>query len=123
MAPMLRRSSRDVLEIVKSECRPHDLALLDAGYTTGAVVAPVKEPLITTGEATMLGVSRPTLLSLVESSEPSGRRRRSSLATRTDFSSASCSRGASQANLLDVVTQRSATDDPRSIRSITSTGM
>jgi excisionase family DNA binding protein len=45
------------------------LALLDAERTTGAVVVPVKEMFTTTEAATMLGLSRPTLMKLVESGE------------------------------------------------------
>lgn len=45
------------------------LALLDAERTTGAVVLPVKELFTTTEAATMLGVSRPTLMKLVEAGE------------------------------------------------------
>jgi excisionase family DNA binding protein len=45
------------------------LALLDAERTTGAVVVPVKELFTTTQAATMLGLSRPTLMKLIESGE------------------------------------------------------
>lgn len=45
------------------------LALLDAERTTGAVVVPVKELFTTTEAATMLGVSRPTLMKLIRSGE------------------------------------------------------
>jgi excisionase family DNA binding protein len=45
------------------------LALLDAERTTGAVVVPIKELFTTTEAATMLGVSRPTLMKLVEAGE------------------------------------------------------
>ena len=45
------------------------LALLDAERTTGAVVVPVKELFTTTEAATMLGLSRPTLMKLIESGE------------------------------------------------------
>ena len=45
------------------------LALLDAERTTGAVVVPIKELFTTTEAATMLGLSRPTLMKLVESGE------------------------------------------------------
>lgn len=45
------------------------LALLDAERTTGAVVVPVKEFFTTTEAATMLGLSRPTLMKLIESGE------------------------------------------------------
>ena len=45
------------------------LALLDAERTTGAVVVPVKELFTTTEIATMLGLSRPTLMKLIESGE------------------------------------------------------
>lgn len=45
------------------------LALLDAERTTGAVVVPVKELFTTTEAATMLGLSRPTLMKIVESGE------------------------------------------------------
>ncbi len=45
------------------------LALLDAERTTGAVVVPIKELFTTTEAATMLGVSRPTLMKLVEAGD------------------------------------------------------
>lgn len=45
------------------------LALLDAERTTGAVVIPIKQVFTTTEAATMLGLSRPTLMKLVESGE------------------------------------------------------
>jgi excisionase family DNA binding protein len=45
------------------------LALLDAERTTGALVVPVKELFTTTEAATMLGLSRPTLMKLIESGE------------------------------------------------------
>lgn len=45
------------------------LALLDAERTTGTVVVPIKELFTTTEAATMLGLSRPTLMKLVESGE------------------------------------------------------
>ena len=45
------------------------LALLDAERTTGAVVVPIKERFSTTEAATMLGLSRPTLMKLIESGE------------------------------------------------------
>lgn len=45
------------------------LALLDAERTTGAIVVPIKELFSTTETATMLGVSRPTLMKLIESGE------------------------------------------------------
>lgn len=45
------------------------LALLDAERTTGAVVVPVKELFTTTQAATMLRMSRPTLMNLLESGE------------------------------------------------------
>lgn len=45
------------------------LALLDAERTTGAVVVAVKEVFTTTEAATMLGISRPTLMKLVDSGE------------------------------------------------------
>lgn len=45
------------------------LALLDAERTTGAVVIPIKEVFTTTETATMLGLSRPTLMKLIESGE------------------------------------------------------
>jgi len=45
------------------------LALLDAERTTGAVVVPVKELFTTTEAATMLGLSRPTLMKLIASGE------------------------------------------------------
>ncbi|MCL2467831.1 MAG: excisionase family DNA-binding protein [Micrococcales bacterium] len=45
------------------------LALLDAELTTGAVVVPVKETFTTTEAATMLGLSRPTLMKLIDSGE------------------------------------------------------
>src|ERR1700760_1993772 len=45
------------------------LALLGAGRTTGPVVVPTKELFTTTEAATMLGLSRPTLMKLIESGE------------------------------------------------------
>lgn len=45
------------------------LALLDAERTTGAVVVPAKELFTTTEAATMLGLSRPTLMKLVAAGE------------------------------------------------------
>lgn len=45
------------------------LALLDAERTTGAVVVPAKELFTTTEAATMLGLSRPTLMKLIASGE------------------------------------------------------
>ena len=45
------------------------LALLDAERTTGAVVVPAKELFTTTEAATMLGLSRPTLMKHIESGE------------------------------------------------------
>jgi excisionase family DNA binding protein len=45
------------------------LELLDAERTTGAVVVPIKEMFTTTEAATMLGVSRPTLMKLIDSGE------------------------------------------------------
>jgi len=45
------------------------LALLDAERATGAVVVPVKELFTTTEAATMLGLSRATLMKRIESGE------------------------------------------------------
>ena len=45
------------------------LALLDAERTTGAVVVPAKELFTTTEAATMLGLSRPTLMKLIAAGE------------------------------------------------------
>jgi len=45
------------------------LALLDAERTTGAVVVPAKELFTTTEAATMLGLSRPTLMKHIASGE------------------------------------------------------
>ena len=45
------------------------LALLDAERTTGAVVIPIKEAFTTTEAASMLGLSRPTLMKLIEADE------------------------------------------------------
>lgn len=45
------------------------LALLDAERTSGAVVVPIKEEFTTTEAATMLGLSRPTLMRLVAAGE------------------------------------------------------
>lgn len=42
------------------------LMLLDAESTTGAVVVPIKEVFTTTEAATMLGLSRPTLMKYIE---------------------------------------------------------
>ena len=43
--------------------------MLDAELTTGAVVVPVMEAFTTTQAATMLGLSRPTLMMLIDSGE------------------------------------------------------
>jgi excisionase family DNA binding protein len=45
------------------------LALLEAERSTGAVVVAVKELFTTTEAATMLGLSRPTLMKLIETGE------------------------------------------------------
>jgi excisionase family DNA binding protein len=45
------------------------LALLDAERTTGAVVLPIKELFTTTEAAAMLGISRPTLMKLIDAGE------------------------------------------------------
>ena len=45
------------------------LELLEAESTAGAVVVPVKEQFTTTEAARMLGISRPTLMKLIESGE------------------------------------------------------
>lgn len=45
------------------------LTLLDAERTTGAVVIPIREMFTTTEAAAMLGLSRPTLMKLVEAGE------------------------------------------------------
>ena len=45
------------------------LSLLDAERTTGAVVVPIQELFTTTEAATMLGLSRPTLMKLIASGE------------------------------------------------------
>ncbi|MCL2541438.1 MAG: helix-turn-helix domain-containing protein [Nocardioidaceae bacterium] len=45
------------------------LALLDAERTTGAVVVPIKELFTTTEAATMLGLSRATLMKAVEAGD------------------------------------------------------
>lgn len=45
------------------------LTLLDAERTTGAVVVPIRELFSTTEAATMLGLSRPTLMKLIEAGE------------------------------------------------------
>lgn len=42
------------------------LALLDAEQTTGAIVVPAKEEFTTTEAATILGMSRPTLMRMIE---------------------------------------------------------
>lgn len=42
------------------------LALLDAEQTTGAVVVPAKQEFTTTQAAKILGMSRPTLMRLIE---------------------------------------------------------
>lgn len=42
------------------------LALLDAEQTTGAVVVPAKEEFTTTEAAKILGMSRPTLMRMIE---------------------------------------------------------
>jgi excisionase family DNA binding protein len=45
------------------------LALLDAERTTGAVVVPVKELFTTTEAVRLLGLSRPTLMKLIEAGD------------------------------------------------------
>lgn len=45
------------------------LELLEAEGTAGAVVVPVKEQFTTTEAAKMLGISRPTLMKLIDSGE------------------------------------------------------
>ncbi|MBJ2163451.1 excisionase family DNA-binding protein [Acidovorax sp. IB03] len=45
------------------------LALLEAESATGAVVVPVKEQFTTTEAARLLGISRPTLMKLIETGE------------------------------------------------------
>lgn len=45
------------------------LELLEAESATGAVVVPVKEQFTTTEAARMLGISRPTLMKLIDSGE------------------------------------------------------
>ena len=45
------------------------LTLLDAELTTGAVVVPIRETLTTTEAAAVLGLSRPTLMKLIDSGE------------------------------------------------------
>lgn len=45
------------------------LALLDAERTTGAIVIPLKDVLTTTEAAALLGVSRPTLMKLIDAGE------------------------------------------------------
>lgn len=45
------------------------LSLLDAERTTGAIVVPIKELFTTTEAAMMLGLSRPTLMKLIDSGE------------------------------------------------------
>lgn len=45
------------------------LALLEAESATGAVVVPVKEQFTTTEAAKLLGISRPTLMKLIEAGE------------------------------------------------------
>lgn len=52
---LTRRSAEKVLE------------LLEAEHSTGALVVPVKDLLTSTEAATMLGMSRPTLMKLVDS--------------------------------------------------------
>lgn len=65
-------SSRDNVSVTLSLPRKSAekvLALLDAERATGALVIPIKELFTTTEAATMLGLSRPTLMKLVESGE------------------------------------------------------
>lgn len=45
------------------------LALLEAEHSTGAVVVPLKDLFTSTEAATMLGMSRPTLMKLVDAGE------------------------------------------------------
>lgn len=67
----LEGSSDTVSVVLKLPRRSAEkvLALLDAERATGAVVVPIKELFTTTEAATMLGLSRPTLMKLVESGE------------------------------------------------------
>ena len=63
------RESIDVTLSLPRESAEKVLALLDAERSAGAVVIPIKEVFTTTEAATMLGVSRPTLMKLIESGE------------------------------------------------------
>ncbi len=45
------------------------LSLLEAEHSTGAVIVPVKDLYTSTEAATMLGMSRPTLMKLVDTGE------------------------------------------------------
>ena len=45
------------------------LSLLEAEHSTGAVIVPVKDLYTSTEAATMLGMSRPTLMKLVDAGE------------------------------------------------------
>jgi excisionase family DNA binding protein len=66
------KDSRDNVNVTLSLPRASAekvLALLDAERTTGAMVVPIKELFTTTEAATMLGLSRPTLMKHIESGE------------------------------------------------------
>lgn len=80
------------------------LALLDAERTTGAVVVPIKELFTTTEAATMLGLSRPTLMKLIASGEIDhikvGTHHRVSAQAVLDFQRARAARRAKAAEAL-----------------------
>jgi excisionase family DNA binding protein len=63
------RDSVDVTLSLPRKSAEKVLALLDTERTTGAVVVPVKELFTTTEAATILTLSRPTLMKLIEASE------------------------------------------------------
>ncbi|MBK7822180.1 MAG: helix-turn-helix domain-containing protein [Tessaracoccus sp.] len=63
------RDSIDVTLRLPRRSAEKVLALLDAERDAGAMVIPIREMFTTTEAAAMLGVSRPTLMRLIESGE------------------------------------------------------
>ena len=56
----------DVTLLLPRKTADKVLALLEAENTVGAVVVPVREQFTTTEAAKLLGISRPTLMKLIE---------------------------------------------------------
>lgn len=59
----------DVTLLLPRKTADKVLALLEAENTLGAVVVPVREQFTTTEAAKLLGISRPTLMKLIEAGE------------------------------------------------------